>query len=82
MAKDFERRLRALETVMPKANTGEVWIELGDGMMFGPRGEIISRTAFAAACSALTAVVVLPDNQRDPDLLRKLHNAWVERCGG
>jgi hypothetical protein len=39
MPKDFERRLRAAETASAEANTCEVWIELRNGMMRGPRAE-------------------------------------------
>jgi hypothetical protein len=75
MSKRFERRLRAMETSSVEANTGEVWIELSDGMMRGPRGEVISRAAFELACSRLAAVVILPDNERDPDIERRLYNS-------
>jgi hypothetical protein len=75
MPKDFERRLRAAETASAEANTCEVWIELRNGMMRGPRGEIISRAAFELACSGLATVVILPDNGRDPDIQRRLHNS-------
>jgi hypothetical protein len=75
MPKDFERRLRAVETASAEANTCEVWIELRNGMMRGPRGEIISRAAFELACSGLAIVVILPDNGRDPDIQRRLYNS-------
>jgi hypothetical protein len=75
MPKDFERRLRAAETASAEANTCEVWIELRNGMMRSPRGEIISRAAFELACSGLAIVVILPDNGRDPDIQRRLYNS-------
>ena len=74
MPKDFERRLRAAETASAEANTCEVWIELRNGMMRGPRGEIISRAALELACSGLATVVILPDNERDPDIDRRLYH--------
>jgi hypothetical protein len=53
-----------VETPSVVANAGEVWIALRDGTMFGPRGEKLSRKAFEAS-SGLSAVVVLPHNERD-----------------
>jgi hypothetical protein len=75
MPKDFERRLRTAETASAEENTCEVWIVLKNGMMRGPRGETISLTAFELVCSRLAAVVILPDNERDPDIERRLSNA-------
>jgi hypothetical protein len=65
MQKATERRIRAVEDASVGTNTCEVWIELEDGMMFGPRGETISPASFEMVCSKLAAVVVLPDNKRD-----------------
>ena len=41
-----ERRLQAVETARAAATVCEVWIEQRDGMLRGPRGEIITRDAF------------------------------------
>jgi hypothetical protein len=64
MLKAFERRLRAVEIANARGHDGEVWIELRDGMMRGPRGERITRVQFEAARSGFVTVV-LPDNGRD-----------------
>jgi hypothetical protein len=42
-----------------------VWIEMADGMMRVPRGEIISQDDFEALSHGL-GTVILPDNGRDP----------------
>jgi hypothetical protein len=75
MPKDFERRLRVAETASAEENTCEVWIELRNGIIRGPRGKIISRAAFESAYSRLAAVVILPDNERDLDFERQLYNS-------
>jgi hypothetical protein len=43
----------------------EVWIELADGKMRGPRGETLTPDAFELVRSGLPGVVILPDNGRD-----------------
>jgi hypothetical protein len=73
----FERRVRQLEG---RAGTGratipaeyEIWIELKDGGMLGKDGEIISRKAFEQRRSNAGAILILPDNGRDPDLVDKI----------
>jgi hypothetical protein len=73
----FERRVRQLEA---RAGAGratipaecEFWIELKDGGMLGEDGEIISRKAFEQRRSNARAILVLPDNGRDPDLINQL----------
>jgi hypothetical protein len=74
MRRQLEPNLRPADTGSA-AKTGEVWIELRNGMMRGPRGEIISRAAFELACSGLATVVILPDNGRDPNIQRRLYNS-------
>jgi hypothetical protein len=70
MRRDLGPRLRPADTG-GGARTGEVWIELRDGTLCGPRGERITRDAFEAVCADLPAVVVLPDNERDPDFINR-----------
>jgi hypothetical protein len=65
MRRELERRLQAFETAQTRPIAAEVWIELRDGMLRGPRGEQITRDAFKLVCSRLPAVVILPDNGRD-----------------
>ena len=65
MRRDLERRLQDVETGQAKSIAGEVWIELRDGMLHGPRGETITQDAFAVVCSRLPFVLILPDNGRD-----------------
>ena len=65
MRRDLERRLQTVETTRAGANAIEVWIKLRNGMYCGPRGETITRDAFAVVCSRLALVVILPDNGRD-----------------
>jgi hypothetical protein len=38
MRRDLERRLQMLETVRVEECAAEVWIEMANGMMRGPRG--------------------------------------------
>jgi hypothetical protein len=78
----FERRVWQLEA---RAGAGRVtipaecefWIELKDGGMLGEDGEIISRKAFEQRRSNARAILVLPDNGRDPDLLNQLRASGV-----
>ncbi len=65
MRRDLERRLQTVETARAGANVCEVWIEQSDNMLRGPRGETITRDAFAVVCYRLALVVILPDNGRD-----------------
>lgn len=65
MRRELERRLQAFETARTRTISAEVWIELHDGMLRGPRGEMITRAAFKLVCSRLSIVVILPDNGRD-----------------
>ncbi len=65
MRRDLESRLQAVETASAGTIAGEVWIELRDGMLHGPRGETITQDAFAVVCSRLPFVLILPDNGRD-----------------
>jgi hypothetical protein len=64
MRKVLERRLQAVEIEQTDTIT-EVWIEQGDNVLRGPRGETITRDAFAVVCSHLALIVILPDNGRD-----------------
>jgi hypothetical protein len=48
----------------PKGSRERVLNE-NNGMMRGPRGEMISRDAFEQASPGLNAVIILPDNGRD-----------------
>jgi hypothetical protein len=70
MRRDLERRLRAVEIVRPGANAGQVWIQQSDGMLRGPRGEIITRDAFEVVRSSFATILILPDNGRDPEFNR------------
>jgi hypothetical protein len=65
MRRDLEYRLQAVETAQVGAGAIEVWIELCNGMFCGPRGETITRDAFAVVCSRLALIVILPNNGRD-----------------
>jgi hypothetical protein len=65
MRRDLERRLQAVEIEQVETITGEVWIELGDGMLHGPRAETITREALKSVCSRLPFVLIFPDNGRD-----------------
>jgi hypothetical protein len=64
MRRGLELRLRAIETEAYPA-TGEVWIQLSDGRLRGPRGETVTPTEFNLICAGLSYVVVLPDSGRD-----------------
>jgi hypothetical protein len=64
MRKVLERRLQAVEIEQTDTIT-EVWIEQGDNVLRGARGETITRDAFEVVCSRLAIVVSLPDNGRD-----------------
>jgi hypothetical protein len=75
----LDRRVRRLEArASPNHETSggrcEVWIELKDGGMCGADGRVISRSEFEQRDSGASAVVVLPDNERD-DLLSILDRA-------
>jgi hypothetical protein len=78
----FERRVRQLEaragagraTIPPEF---EIWIELKDGGMRGEDGEIISRKAFEQRRTNARAILVLPDNGRDPDLIKPVPDPRV-----
>jgi hypothetical protein len=65
MRRILEGRLRAVETKQAASVAGEVWIELVDGMLRGPRGETITPEAFKSVSACLPFVVILPDNGRD-----------------
>jgi hypothetical protein len=65
MRRNLESRLQAVEAAPAETITGEVWIELRDGMLHGPRGETITQEAFKSVCSRLPFVLVLPDNGRE-----------------
>jgi hypothetical protein len=65
MRRDFEHRLQAVETARIKASGAEIWIVQADGMLRGPRGEVICRDAFELRGSGVGTTVVLPDNGRD-----------------
>ena len=65
MRRDLDRRLQTVETARAGANANEVWIELRNGMYCRPRGETITRDAFAVVCSRLALVVIIPENGRD-----------------
>jgi len=65
MRRDLKRRLQAKEPARMGTTPVEVWIEMADGLMLGPRGEMISRDEFEVRCSRLGTVLVLPDNGRD-----------------
>jgi len=45
MRNGLERRLQAIEIEQAETMTGEVWIELHDGMLRGRRGETVARDA-------------------------------------
>jgi hypothetical protein len=64
MRRELERRLQAFETAQTRT-IAEVWIELRDGTLRGPRGELITPAAFNLVCARLSVVIVLPDNERD-----------------
>jgi hypothetical protein len=66
MRRDLENRLQAIETARAGAGTVQIWIEQSDGMLRGPRGEVICRDEFEVRSSGVGTVVVLPDNGRDP----------------
>jgi hypothetical protein len=57
MRRDLERRLQAVEAARIGTSIVEVWIEMADGMMRNPRGEMISRDEFELRSSG---VVPLP----------------------
>jgi hypothetical protein len=65
MRRELERRLQAFETAQTRTIAAEVWIELSDGTLRGPRGEQITRDAFETVCARFSVVVILPDNGRD-----------------
>jgi hypothetical protein len=65
MRRDLESRLPAVETKQAGSTAGEVWIEMGNGMLGGPRGETITPEAFRSVSAHLPFVLVLPDNGRD-----------------
>ena len=65
MRRDLENRLQAIETARAGADSVQIWIEQSDGMMRGPRGEVICRDAFELRSSGVGVMVVLPDNGRD-----------------
>ena len=65
MRRDLENRLQAIETARAGADSVQIWIEQSDGMMRGPRGEVICRDAFELRSSGVGVIVVLPDNGRD-----------------
>ena len=65
MRRDLENRLQAIETARAGADSVQIWIEQSDGMMRGPRGEVICRDAFELRSSGVGVTVVLPDNGRD-----------------
>jgi hypothetical protein len=46
MRRDLERRLRHLENTDAGRDAIETWIDEGDGMLRGPRGERITRDVF------------------------------------
>ena len=66
MRRELERRLQALETAQTRTIAAEVWIELRDGMLRGPRGEQVTLNGFKSVCARLSVVVILPDDGRDP----------------
>jgi hypothetical protein len=73
-----------------KKSAPEVWIKMANGMMRGPRGELIPREKFEALRNDVGATVILPDNGRDTLLTefgsvtsaasrdRALASAWEE----
>jgi hypothetical protein len=65
MRRHLESRLQAVETSQAGTVAGEVWIELRDGTLRGPRGAAITPDAFEAVCSRLAHVMILPDNGCD-----------------
>jgi hypothetical protein len=68
MRRDLERRIQAVETARIKASVAEVWIEMANGMMRGPRGELIPREEFEVLRNGVGPTVILPDNGRDASL--------------
>ena len=68
MLRTLQRRLQAVETPPARTEVCQVWIEQSDGMLRGPRGQLVTGQAFEAACLGLRTVVILPDNGRDPDI--------------
>ena len=60
MRKDLERRLRRIEMRGAPADRIEFWIDQGDGILRGPRGEQITREqayALGQKVDALTIVI-------------------------
>ena len=74
MRRDLERRLQAVQAARIGASTVELWIEMADGMMRGPRREMIPGDEFELRRVDLEVsgpggkplstvpVVILPDN--------------------
>ena len=65
MRRDLESRLQAVENAQAGSVAGEVWIELPDGMLHGPRGETITQAAFDLVCARLPLALILSDNGRN-----------------
>lgn len=76
MRRDLERRLQAVKAARIRTSAVEVWFEMADGMMRGPRSEMIPGDEFELRRSGVdldvsgpggkplstVPVVILPDN--------------------
>ena len=67
LLRSLQRRLQAVETPPVRTEVCQIWIELDDGRLRGPRGQLVTRQEFETACLGLGTVVIMPDNGRDPD---------------
>ena len=67
MRKDLERRLRRLEIAAARSRSDvlEFWIDEGEGMIRGPRGEKITREAFFHLRSQETGVLMVHSYPED-----------------
>jgi hypothetical protein len=61
----LERRLRDVETACVEPPAAEVWIIREDGMLRGPRGEVMTEDEFEAIRPGKGAIIMLPDKGRD-----------------
>jgi hypothetical protein len=66
MRRELERRLRDVEAACFEVPAAELWIIQKDGMLRGPRGEVMTEDEFEAIPPRASTIIILPDNGRDP----------------